>query len=118
MATDTEPLVHKERLTPQSWPTGYALCDTGDGTFEGGTLAHNSSTATCEKCIDWEDDDDDTVIPFRAKNPDTDRCECGAPAALSVGYYGESGRVLQCVRCATADPRTPFAHRKLDGCPL
>lgn len=56
---ETEGSVHKERLTPQGWPTGYALCDTDDGTFEGGTLAHNSSTATCEKCIDWEGDEDE-----------------------------------------------------------
>lgn len=62
MDADTEPLVHKERLTEQGWPTGYALCDAGDGT--------------------------------------------------------EGGPVLQCVRCATADPRTPFAHRKLDGCEI
>ena len=41
------------------------------------------------------------------------QCACGAPAALAVGYYGESGPVFQCVRCATADPRTPFSHRKL-----
>jgi len=123
-----EPLLHKERLTPQGWPTGYALCDTGDGTFEGGLLANNSGTATCEKCIDWEDGEDEPesdapeVIPFPGKRPDdvqvTDRCECGAPAALSVGYEGESGPVLQCVRCATADPRTPFFHRKLNGYPL
>lgn len=46
---------------------------------------------------------------------DADRCACGAPAALAVGYYGESAPVLQCVRCATADPRRPFFHRKLDG---
>lgn len=60
--TDTaepEPLLHKEKLTEQGWPTGHALCDTGDGTFDGGALAHNSSMATCEKCADWEHDEDD-----------------------------------------------------------
>jgi hypothetical protein len=42
-------------------------------------------------------------------------CACGAPAALAVGYHGESASVFQCVRCATADPRTPFLHRKLNS---
>lgn len=57
--TEPEPLLHKEKLTEQGWPTGHALCDTGDGTFEGGALAANSSMATCEKCADWEPDDDE-----------------------------------------------------------
>lgn len=42
-------------------------------------------------------------------------CACGAPAALSVVYRGEIAPVDQCVRCATADPRAPFFHRKLNS---
>jgi hypothetical protein len=45
------------------------------------------------------------------------RCDCGAPAALAVGYRGESAVALQCVRCATADPRTPLFHRELAPAP-
>jgi hypothetical protein len=40
-------------------------------------------------------------------------CACGAPAALAVGYRGESASVFQCVCCATVDRRTPFFHRDL-----
>jgi hypothetical protein len=43
------------------------------------------------------------------------RCACGAPAALAVGYRGESQSMFQCVRCATTDRRTPFFHRKLNS---
>lgn len=58
----------------------------------------------------------DAVAPFPVKRPEqADTCACGAPAALSVGYHGESEPEYQCVRCATADPRTPFFHRKLAG---
>lgn len=46
---------------------------------------------------------------------DVFRCACGAPAAVSVGYRGENLPVLQCVRCATADTRSPFFHRKLNS---
>jgi hypothetical protein len=48
------------------------------------------------------------------------RCSCGAAAAMSVGYHGERGPVMQCVACATSDPRTPFAHKDLavDSWPL
>lgn len=55
------------------------------------------------------------VVPFPARDTDevADRCACGAPAALSVGYRGESAPVLQCVRRARNDRRTPFAHREL-----
>jgi hypothetical protein len=42
-------------------------------------------------------------------------CACGAPAALAVGYRGESASVFQCVRCAIVDRRTPFFHRKLNS---
>jgi hypothetical protein len=44
-------------------------------------------------------------------------CACGAPAVFAVGYCGETASVLQCVRCATADPRTPFFHRPLTDAP-
>lgn len=40
-------------------------------------------------------------------------CACGAPAVFAVGYHGETESVLQCVRCATADRRSPFFHRPL-----
>jgi hypothetical protein len=43
------------------------------------------------------------------------QCACGAPAAMEVGYRGESATVRQCVRCATVDPRSPFASRSLAG---
>ncbi len=50
-----------------------------------------------------------------AEDDTAERCACGAPAALTVGYRGEPGPVLQCVRCATTDRRTPFMHRNLTG---
>jgi len=46
-----------------------------------------------------------------AEVDDIPRCACGATAAFSVGYHGEDATVFQCVRCATADRRTPFFHR-------
>ncbi len=52
-------LLHIELLDARGNPTGYARCDTGDGTFPGGLLAHNGGTATCEACIDWEEPDED-----------------------------------------------------------
>lgn len=59
-ADDAEPLVHAE-LVASTGPnrgqgTGYALCDTGDGTHPGGTLAHSSWQVTCEKCLAWPDE--------------------------------------------------------------
>ncbi|HXT90107.1 MAG TPA: hypothetical protein VN714_12715 [Trebonia sp.] len=57
--TETEPVMHVEKLDTRGRPTGHALCDRGDGTFEGGLLAHNSGNATCQACADWEPDDGD-----------------------------------------------------------
>lgn len=57
--TDTSELLHRERLDARGNPTGYALCDNGDGSFPGGLLAHNSGLANCEACEDWEPDDTD-----------------------------------------------------------
>lgn len=55
-----EPLVHAE-LTIAVGPnrgqgTGYALCDNGDGTYPGGTLAHSSWQVNCGKCLAWPDE--------------------------------------------------------------
>lgn len=53
--TDTEPLLHIEEFTPiHGFPTGHARCGASDG-----LLANNSGAATCEKCIEWEPDEDD-----------------------------------------------------------
>lgn len=52
----------------------------------------------------------DGCEPQEAAQAAPDRCACGAPAALVVGYRGERGPELQCVRCATADPRAAILH--------
>lgn len=57
--TGTPELLHREKLDARGNPTGYALCDKGDGTFPGGLLAHNSAFANCEACEDREPDDSD-----------------------------------------------------------
>lgn len=48
--------------------------------------------------------------PAEAPEP---HCTCGAAATLAVGYRGEPEALLQCVPCATADPRPYFGHRDL-----
>jgi hypothetical protein len=54
--TDPEPLVHIEEFDKHGHPTGYALCDTGEGGLDlpGGTLAGYGHAATCQACIDFE----------------------------------------------------------------
>lgn len=69
-------------------------------TETGALVSHGTMAAPC---------------PGEEDPADVFRCACGAPAAVSVGYCGENGPVLQCVRCATADKRSPFFHRKLNS---
>lgn len=53
--TSTETLLHIEEFTPiHGFPTGHARCGADDG-----LLATNSGAATCEKCIEWEPDEND-----------------------------------------------------------
>lgn len=78
--SETAPeLLHIELLDAHGNPTGYARCDTGDGAFPGGLLAHNSGTATCEACIDWEerDDDPDTCPDCYGRGDDFEGGTCG-----------------------------------------
>lgn len=63
-----------------------------------------------DEAMQWRD-----IDTLDAIDSESGRCACGAPAAVSVGYRGEAGPVLQCVRCATADKRSPFFHRKLNS---
>lgn len=55
-----EGIVHAEAVVVvgpnRGQGTGYALCDTGDGAFDGGTLAHSSWQVNCEKCLAWPDE--------------------------------------------------------------
>jgi len=73
--TDAEPLRHVEELDARGFPTGHARCDTGGGPGGGGTLAVNSGHATCEACIEWEDEAD---IDERPGPRNGDRATCAA----------------------------------------